>query len=140
MMYRRRTYSRDTVHRWEGNPVVTIDDLDFKCLDICNAGAVMFNSKTLLAIDIEHPTGMQSIHLAHEKKNGRFEVDKEPFMTKSADPRFQPHESWGIMDPRITLLEGTYYITYLANGDHGFRLGLAKTKDFTSVERLGLMS
>lgn len=140
VVHRRHSYGRDAVHRWEGNPVIAIDDLDFKCADIRNAGAVVFNGKTLLAIDIEYLTGMQSIHLAREKKNGRFEVDREPFMTRSADPRFRSHESWGILDPRITFLAGTYYITYLANGDHGFRLGLAKTEDFTAVERLGIIS
>jgi len=36
----RKKFSYDIVHRWEGNPIITIDDLPFRCIDICNAGAV----------------------------------------------------------------------------------------------------
>ena len=35
-MPRRR--SKDLVHRWEGNPLLTIDDLSFRCNIIRNAG------------------------------------------------------------------------------------------------------
>ncbi len=140
MTYRRRRDGRDVVHRWEGNPLITIADLDFKCNDIRNAGAVDFEGETLLAVDIEDLSGMQSVHLARQRKNARFEVEKEPFMSASVDVPYAQHESWGIMDPRITFLEGTYYITYVANSDHGYRLGLAKTKDFKSVERVGFTS
>jgi predicted GH43/DUF377 family glycosyl hydrolase len=140
MTYGRRRNSRDVVHRWEGNPLITIADLDFRCSDIRNAGAVNYNGEELLLVDIEHLSGVQSIHLARPSKNTRFKVEKEPFMSASTDRRFAQHESWGTMDPRITYLENVYYITYLANGDHGFRIGLAKTSDFKSVERIGLIS
>jgi hypothetical protein len=48
VIYGRRSHGRDIVHRWEGNPVVAIDDINLKCADIRNAGAVMFTGKTLL--------------------------------------------------------------------------------------------
>jgi predicted GH43/DUF377 family glycosyl hydrolase len=140
MMRHRQTYGTDTVHRWEGNPLIAISDLDFKCSDIRNAGAAEVNNEILLLIDIEHLSGHQSIHLAREQKNGRFAVAAEPFMSSSAEPRFAQHEARGIMDPRITFFDDVYYIMYVANGDHGFRLGLAKTKDFKSVERIGIIS
>jgi len=37
-MHRRR--GPDIVHRWEGNPIISIEDLSFRCGDICNAGAI----------------------------------------------------------------------------------------------------
>ncbi|MBW2221833.1 MAG: glycoside hydrolase family 130 protein [Deltaproteobacteria bacterium] len=140
MTHNRRSYARDTVHRWEGNPLITISDLDFKCSDIRNASVVQVNDELMLFVDIEHLAGSHCIHLARQQENRRFLVDKDPFMCSSTDPRYAQHESQGVMDPRITFLDDVYYIMYVANGDHGFRIGLAKTRDFKSVERIGLIS
>ena len=140
MTHNRRSYARDTVHRWEGNPLITISDLDFKCSDIRNASVVQVNDELMLLVDIEHLAGSHCIHLARQQENRRFLVDKDPFMFSSTDPRYAQYESQGVMDPRITFLDDKYYIMYVANGDHGFRIGLAMTRDFKSAERIGLIS
>jgi predicted GH43/DUF377 family glycosyl hydrolase len=119
MTHNRRSYARDTVHRWEGNPLITISDLDFKCSDIRNASVVQVNDELMLFVDIEHLAGSHCIHLARQQENGRFVIDKDPFMCSSTDPRYAQHESQGVMDPRITFLDDVYYIMYVANGDHG---------------------
>ncbi len=49
-------------------------------------------------------------------------------------------EAQGVADPRITFLEDEYYIVYTALSRYGQRLGLARTKDFTGIERLGFIS
>lgn len=131
--------SRDIVHRWEGNPLFDITDLDFQCSDIHNAGVVLFEGDILLLVTIEHLAGKRRIHLA-KPEDGHFVVDKKPFLQPSDDPKFQKHESDGVLDARVTYLEGVYYIIYIALGYHGYRLGLAKTDDFVSVERIGLIS
>lgn len=140
MTHNRRIHGRDLVHRWEGNPLISIQDIDFKCSDIRNATVVKTSDEVLLLVDIEHLAGNHCIHLARHQKNKRFFVEEEPVMCPSNDPRYSKHESHGIMDPRVTFLDDTYYIMYVANGDHGFRIGLAKTKDFRSVERIGIIS
>jgi len=40
----------------------------------------------------------------------------------------------------VTFLDGVYYILYNAFGNYGYRLELARTEDFRSVERIGLIS
>jgi predicted GH43/DUF377 family glycosyl hydrolase len=50
------------------------------------------------------------------------------------------YESNGHRDPRITWLDGTYYISYIADGDRGLRLALAKTDDFEDIEFLGYVT
>jgi predicted GH43/DUF377 family glycosyl hydrolase len=40
------------------------------------------------------------------------------------------YEEFGVEDPRVTLLEGEYVITYSAYSRNGVRIALAKTKDF----------
>lgn len=140
-MFRRRGIGRDIVHRWEGNPLIRLEDLDFTCADIWSAGVASFQDEIILLVTIEHLAGYQSIHLARSDEKGTFHVEEEPFIGVSRDPLSHgPHESHGVMDARVTFLDGVYYIVYLANGDHGFRLGLATTSDFVSVERRGFIS
>ncbi len=132
--------SQDIMHRWEGNPLITISDLDFKCSDVHNAGVIDFEGKILLMLTIEDLSGKRAIHLARTSDGGQFHVDTEPFLRPSSDPKYMQHELRGVLDPRITYLDDTYYIVYNALGLHGYRLGLAKTDDFETVERLGLIS
>jgi len=48
-------------------------------------------------------------------------------------------EEFGVEDPRITPLDGRYYITYVAVSRHGAATALASTTDFESFERHGLI-
>lgn len=131
---------RDIVHRWEGNPLIDICDLEFKCSDIHNASVVDFQGQILLLITIENLAGQRCIHLAHLGGDGNYDVETAPFLSPSDDAKYKQHEIHGVLDARVTLLEGVYYISYTALGKHGFRLALAKTKDFQKVERIGLIS
>ncbi|MCK5608926.1 glycoside hydrolase family 130 protein [Candidatus Pacearchaeota archaeon] len=135
-----RPTGRDIVHRWEGNPLIDISDLSFKCSDILNAGVVEFGGGVLLLVTVEHLSGRRCVHIGRPVEHNRYVVDEEPFIRPSEDPKYKQHELQGVLDGRVTFLEGVYYITYIAMGDHGYRLGLATTEDFRSVKRLGLMS
>lgn len=48
-------------------------------------------------------------------------------------------EEYGIEDPRITPLEGQFWITYVAVSRHGAATALASTRDFRSFERHGVV-
>lgn len=50
-----------------------------------------------------------------------------------------PYETFGVEDPRITLIEGVYYITYVAVSEHGACTALARTLDFVKYERMGII-
>jgi predicted GH43/DUF377 family glycosyl hydrolase len=135
-----RKKQSDIIHRWEGNPVVNMEDLSFRASDICTAGAVKMVDTYLLLITIESLRGHKSLYLARSTDGHYFEVDDEPFIKRSADKAFKKYEEIGVMDGRITPFEDTYYITYTAESLHGFRIGLARTDDFENVTRLGLIS
>lgn len=137
-MHRRR--GPDIVHRWEGNPIITIDDLSFMCGDICNAGAAKVGKEYILLLTIQNLEGFYSIYPAHSVDGHYFQVSDQHLLAPSQRGPFAIYEELGVLDPRISLLEGEYYILYDAYGLHGYRLGLARTRDFTSVERLGLVS
>jgi predicted GH43/DUF377 family glycosyl hydrolase len=135
-----RRRSLDIVHRWQGNPLIDINDLSFQCSDIHNATAVRFRDDILLLVTIEQLSGSRSIHLARPTPDGYYDVERQPFLSPSNEQKYKQHESMGVMDARVTFLDGVYYIIYTAFGDHGFRLALAKTQDFRSIQRMGLIS
>ena len=135
-----KTKQRDIIHRWEGNPIIEIKDLSFKASDICNAAAVKINSKYYLLVTIESLSGQKSIYLATSKDGYKFEIASTPIMKPMEEGPLAQYEDISVMDPRITFLDNTYYITFVANSHHGFRIGLAKTEDFKSVTRLGYIS
>jgi beta-1,2-mannobiose phosphorylase / 1,2-beta-oligomannan phosphorylase len=49
------------------------------------------------------------------------------------------HEEFGIEDPRITALDGRFYITYVCVSRHGAATALMSTTDFESFERHGII-
>jgi predicted GH43/DUF377 family glycosyl hydrolase len=48
-------------------------------------------------------------------------------------------EEFGVEDPRITPLDGRFYITYVAVSRHGPATALASTTDFANFERHGII-
>jgi predicted GH43/DUF377 family glycosyl hydrolase len=48
-------------------------------------------------------------------------------------------EEFGCEDPRITSIDGTYYVTYTAFSRRGPRIGLASTNDFVHFTKHGLV-
>ncbi|MEO1236554.1 MAG: glycosylase [Planctomycetota bacterium] len=50
-----------------------------------------------------------------------------------------PYETFGVEDPRITPIDGTYFVTYVSVSEHGAATSLATTTDFESYERHGVI-
>ena len=48
-------------------------------------------------------------------------------------------EAFGIEDCRVTLLDGTYYLTYTAVSEQGVGVGMRKTKDWKHFESEGMI-
>lgn len=132
--------SKDIVHRWEGNPIITLDDLSFRCNIIRNAGAIRAGQDYVLLLTIQSLQGIHRIYTAHSRDGYHFEVCPNPLMEPSPDEEYAAYEEMGVLDPRVVALDGTYYICYDALGPHGYTLGLARTADFASVERIGIVS
>jgi len=79
-------------------------------------------------------TSMSHLRIARSQDGEHFVVDEAPALFPTGED-----EAWGIEDPRITQMEGTYYITYSAVSSRGVGVGLATTRDFVSFERKGLI-
>jgi beta-1,2-mannobiose phosphorylase / 1,2-beta-oligomannan phosphorylase len=49
------------------------------------------------------------------------------------------YETFGVEDPRLAMLDGRYYFTYVAVSRHGIVTALASTSDFQSFQRDGII-
>ncbi|MFB0517372.1 MAG: glycoside hydrolase family 130 protein [Candidatus Neomarinimicrobiota bacterium] len=132
--------SRDLIHRWEGNPIITIEDLSFPCADISNAGVVKFGGEYILLLTIQSLEGFYYIYPARSKDSQHFEIGNKPVLAPSKKGPTAVYDQMGVLDARVTRLGNYYYISYDALGPHGYRLVLARTQDFKSFERLGFIS
>jgi predicted GH43/DUF377 family glycosyl hydrolase len=131
---------RDILHRWEGNPVITTDALNFRCASIFNAGVVFVGGEVLLLLTIQSLEGAYAIYPARSGDGKNFIVDDQPILAPITNGPDAVYEKLGILDARITNFSGEYFICYDALSLHGYRLGLAKTTDFDTIERIGLIS
>ena len=64
------------------------------------------------------------------------------FAYRSENPVLEASAGWeefGCEDPRLTLMDGRYYVTYTAFSRRGPRLALASTDDFLHFEKYGLV-
>ena len=80
---------RDIVDRWEGNPIIKLDNLPFTTNNIFSAGAVKKDGEYILLVTMEDPRGKTSIYLAHSEDGYHFDVDEEPFLVPNPEERYQ---------------------------------------------------
>jgi predicted GH43/DUF377 family glycosyl hydrolase len=128
------------VTRYEGNPILTPDDVPYPVQTVHNAGMTKHDGRYIMLFRSHLDTGRSIIGLAESEDGFHFEAWPEPFLTPGREPPFSEYEEYGVEDPRITFLEGAYYITYSAYSRHGVRIAMARTRDFKSVERISLIT
>jgi predicted GH43/DUF377 family glycosyl hydrolase len=95
--------------------------------DVSDPRLVVDNGKTWL-------TSMSHFRVARSSDGIHFEVEGLPAMVAST-----AYEAFGIEDPRITQLDGVYWITYTAVSQYGIGTALASTTDFKKFERHGVI-
>ena len=132
--------AKELVKRYEGNPILTKDDIPYPVQTVHNAGVTKYKSRYIMLFRSHLDTGRSIIGLAESEDGFNFKARSEPFMVPSKEPVFCEYEEYGVEDPRVTLLKGAYYITYSAYSRHGVRTGLAQTGDFESVERIAFIT
>jgi len=128
------------INRYHNNPILTKDDVPYAVATVHNAGVVKFNDRYIMIFRSHKLNGRSILGKAESDDGYNFKVDKEPYMIPAAEGIFKEYEEYGVEDPRIIFLDGEYLITYSAYSRHGVRVGLAKTRDFKSVERISLIT
>ena len=131
---------RDFLHRFEGNPIVGLEDIPFRCNTVFNGSPVKKDGVYYILLRIEAQGGASVFALAKSKDGLHFTVEPEPIMTRATEGIFAKYEGRGIEDPRITKIDDTYYVMYTAYSNYGARIALAKTENFYDYERIALVS
>jgi predicted GH43/DUF377 family glycosyl hydrolase len=135
-----KRFRRDLFHRWEGNPIVELEDIPFKCNTVFNGTPVKIDNEYLILLRVEGQQGYSYFALARSNDGFHFEVDDKPVLLPAKDGIFAKYESHGIEDPRATFIEDAFYVFYTAVSEYGYRIALAKTNDFLTYERIALVS
>ena len=128
------------ITRFQNNPILTKKDVPYEVATVHNAGVTKYNDKYIMLFRSHRHNGRSILGLASSLDGANFVVDEKPFMEPFRTGVFAEYEEYGIEDPRITFIDGEYLITYSAYSRHGVRIGLAKTTDWVSVERVSLIT
>lgn len=130
--------NKRVLEKYEGNPVMCPAKMPVEVLYTFNPGVIKHNDEYIMIMDA---TGLDDIHrlwLARSKDGINFEAENHPLNMPPVDP-FHPEVY--TYDPRITKIGDEYFIMYASDmGNNSARLGLIKTKDFESFERVATTS
>ncbi len=97
--------------------------------------AIDFSDPRLIITPTEtYLTSISHLRLARSADGINFEIEDAPAISPAND-----YETFGIEDPRISFIDGTYYISYVAVSPLGVTTCLASTKDFASYQRHGVI-
>ncbi len=131
---------RDLLHRYEGNPILTLTDIPYRCNTVFNGSPAKVNGEYLALLRVEGQQGYSFFSLARSKDGFSFRMDPEPCILPAREEPWQVWEENGIEDPRLTEMDGKYYILYTAVGRYGHRIAIASTEDFAIYRRIAMIS
>ena len=131
---------RDFLHRWEGNPIITLEDIPYRCNTVFNGTPIKVDDNYFLLLRVEGQQGYSFFSLARSQDGFHFTVDPKPVMLPAKEGPFAKYETRGIEDPRLTEIDGRYYVLFTAVSNWGPRIELAETTDFVHYERIALIS
>jgi len=100
-----------------------------------NAAVTKCDGKYIMLFRSHKLNGRSILGYAESEDGFNFKVAPEPFMTAEG-----VYEEYGVEDPRIVKIDDDYLITYSAYSRYGVRIGLAKTKDFLSIEKVSFIT
>jgi len=79
-------------------------------------------------------TSISHLRLARSRDGVHFDIDEKPSLAAA-----NAYETFGVEDPRITQIDETYYIQYVAVAPRGVTTCLVSTRDFQSYQHQGVI-
>lgn len=134
------THGRDLLHRHEGNPILTLQSIPYRCNTVFNGSPVKLNGQYIILLRIEGQQGYSFFSVARSTDGYDFVADDAPAMLPAKEGPWAVWEEAGIEDPRLTWIDGKFYILYTVTGRHGHCIALAATEDFAEYERIAVIS
>ena len=130
------------VDRYPGNPILTGRDFSPQSgvIRVFNSGVVKFSGRYVMVCRAEDRSLCNRLWIADSADGIRFTPRLEPVALPHDDPEFAEYTRGMYYDPRITEIDGVFYLMHAAHSGHGCRLSLVKTADFESFEWMGFVS
>ena len=131
--------ARELFQRAPTNPILTAEDWPYPVNAVFNPAAVSHEGETILLTRVEDRTGVSHLTVARSA-NGvdGWSIEPEPLL--APDPEIAG-EQWGFEDPRAVRVDelACWVITCTAYGPAGPAVFLATTRDFVTVDRIGVV-
>jgi predicted GH43/DUF377 family glycosyl hydrolase len=120
--------------RYPGNPVLCPKPLNaWEALNVFNAGVVQHNGLFHMFYRAQGVDRRSSIGYAVSVDGLDWARLDKPVMAPGA-----PFETRGVEDPRITSIDGTFYMTYTGYSTHGTRASIARSTNLIRWEPVGI--
>ena len=131
---------QELFERSAANPILRATDLPFPCKAVCNPAACLVDGETLLLLRaIDNDDHSHLVVARSQNGVGDWRIEAPPLLSPGQAALW--YETLGCEDARITYLahRDEYIIAYVGSSHQGAGVCLAATRDFYSVERLGLV-
>lgn len=130
------------VERYANNPILRGSDFPARSgiVRVFNSGVTKRQGRYVMACRVEDRALRNYIWIADSEDGYRFVPRPHSVALPDQDPEFAEYTTGMIYDPRITELEGSFYLVHAAHSGHGCRLSLLRTHDFDQFEWLGFIS
>jgi beta-1,4-mannooligosaccharide/beta-1,4-mannosyl-N-acetylglucosamine phosphorylase len=130
------------LRRHPRNPILTRADIPdapprlMNATSVFNPGAIRLGDKIILILRVQ-ARSRETFLMAAESADGvSFRV--RPGILELRGIETVRERIYHIYDPRVTALDGTFYLMFAMDMDGGCRLGLARTDDFAAFDFLGI--
>ena len=132
--------SSEVITRYEGNPILTADNVPYPASLIFNAGVTKYEGRYVMVFrnDYFSEDGCASsfqhtnLGLATSEDGLRWTVSPKPCLSWEDD------EVYRVYDPRLSVIEGKCYVCFAADTKHGIRAGIMETTDFETFKLITL--
>ena len=133
------TVKPEPFRRYPANPILTAADWPHSVNAVFNPAAVQVNGETVLLTRVEARTGISHLTVARSANGANnWHIDALPLLEPAAG---HDEELWGFEDARAVWVAelDTHVITCTAYGPAGPCVFLAKSRDFHTLERIGVV-
>jgi len=127
--------------KYQKNPILLSHETGFEAKAVFNPAAIVKNDTIFLLYRAEDWKGVRqwkgtsSIGLAYSLDGVNFTRRDKPVVS----PEFDYETPGGCEDPRVVLIEDTYYLTYTAYDGKSARLAMAISQDLIHWEKKGII-
>ena len=124
-----------TLTRFAGNPILVPSAHNpWETDNVFNAAIVRHQGLVYMLYRAQGLDRISRIGCAISADGYHFNRLQEPVLSPQSE-----YEAYGVEDPRITALDGTFYMLYTAYSPHGVRVSLARSTNLITWERLGIV-